>query len=103
MRDRVSAVRHLQQTGHCAHLGPRASRRLAGRSLVGVDGLPVGLGDQQWLAFGEPTCQFVGIPGTDLPQLRTCQIGHQRVDGVLGVLLLVPITPDGPRLIQPAT
>ncbi len=70
---------------------------------MGVDDLPVVVGHQMRLPFGQPGDEVVGVVGADVTQRRARQIGDERLDGVRGVLLVGPDHPEGPRLIQPTT
>src|SRR4029077_17825428 len=63
--------------------------RLAGRSLVAIDGLPVGGRDQLRLAGGQPVGQLVGVVVGEVRAFAGAgQVVQQGVDGVLGVLLI---------------
>ena len=57
---------------------------------MGVDRLPVIIGDHQGLALEQPAHQRVLVVRTDLAERRGGQIGQQGGDGVLGVLLVGP-------------
>ena len=65
-------VRDPQQIGHADHFDPRPTVRFAGRAFVGVDLLPVIVGDHQWLAFGQPGGQLVGVVGAGAVLLSAC-------------------------------
>ena len=58
---RALPVRDAQQLGHADHLGPRPPARFTGGALVGVDGAPVVVGDQQGLVVEQPTHQLLGV------------------------------------------
>ena len=80
--------------------------RLAGGSLMAIDDLPVSGGDQLGLARGQPVGQLVGIVFREIRQSAFSARARSeiRVSTVSWEsFLLVPITPVGPRLIQPTT
>ena len=77
--------------------------RHAGGAFVGIDRLPVVVGHQRGLARHQPLDELTGLVRTDFALGCGGQVGQQGVDGGGGVLLSLPITPDGPRLIQPTT
>ena len=55
---------------------------------MGVDLLPVIVGDHQWLAFGQPGGQLVGVVGAHLTLRFAGQVLPEILDGVLRVALV---------------
>ena len=70
---------------------------------MGVDQLPVVVGHQRGLTRHQPLDELTGIVRTDFA-LGSAARSASRVSTVSAEsFLLLPITPDGPRLIQPTT
>src|ERR1700761_6486193 len=102
-----SAVPDAEKLLQGRQLDPGSPVRLAGRTLKAVDGLPVRGGDELWLARSQPVGELVGMVGAEIRHPGGVSSGGQICDQVSTVswesFLLVPITPVGPRLIQPTT
>ena len=98
-RGRARGLDHLVDA---AELDARAALRLAGALLGGVDRLPAGEGDRVGLALGEQLLDrdwSTRLAGSGTrPASRSSKI-ESTVSWAS--FLLVPITPLGPRLIQP--
>ena len=99
-RHRVAAASRLEHLVDADELDPRATERLAALLLGAVDRLPARVGDVLRNALREPALHRGGIGR--LARKPPASRSASRLSTVSWAsFLFVPMTPEGPRLIQP--